>query len=329
MVLCVFMPLSLIASRCGLTNERHPPRTKSWEYALNLPETRAARVSNQTLRFPSASIVIPTLNEAENLRLLLPTIPVWIDEVIVVDGRSTDATIQVAESFADRLPMRVILEKRKGKGAALAAGFAAAQSEIIVAIDADCSMHPCEIPLLISALTAGADFAKGSRFIQGGGSVDLSRFRAIGNRGLTLIVKLLYGVAFSDLCYGYFAFWRRHLPIINPTCDGFEVETFIKLQAIKSGLHIAEVPSFETLRVHGASNLRAVPDGFRVLRTILRERRTAMRSVDGFVSRDLRTYRSFEPAKAAVPAAPAHGPAGAPVPAPLAADTAVAQPAAS
>jgi glycosyltransferase involved in cell wall biosynthesis len=253
--------------------------------------------------FPSVSLVIPTLNEAENLRLLLPTIPAWIDQVIIVDGRSKDDTIEVAESFADRLPIDVVLEKDKGKGAALRAGFAAAHGEIIVAIDADCSMHPCEMPLLISALTAGADFAKGSRFVQGGGSADLSRFRALGNRGLTQIVKILYGGSFTDLCYGYFAFWRRHLAVINPTCDGFEVETFVKLRAIKAGLRIAEVPSFETLRVHGASNLRAIPDGFRVLRTILSERYATMQAKqDKFQMNDWKILRSFGPSGTSLPA---------------------------
>jgi glycosyltransferase involved in cell wall biosynthesis len=269
---------------------------------MTLPEIRDTRGSSNALPVPSVSVVIPTLNEAENLCLLLPVIPSWIDEIIVVDGRSTDHTVAVAESFAQQRPLRVVLEKRKGKGVALRAGFAAAKGEIIVAIDADCSMHPCEIPLLISALMAGADFAKGSRFIQGGGTADMSRFRAIGNWGLTWIVKMLYGGSFSDLCYGYFAFWRRYLPIIDPTCDGFEVETFIKLQAIKARLRIAEVPSFETLRIHGASNLRAIPDGIRVLRTILRERYAAARAVeDGFVVHDLRTFRRFSPPVTAVP----------------------------
>ncbi len=270
---------------------------------MPVADNRVTRISPTMPVFPSVSLVIPTLNEAENLRLLLPTIPAWIDQVIIVDGRSKDDTIEVAESFADRLPIDVVLEKDKGKGAALRAGFAAAHGEIIVAIDADCSMHPCEMPLLISALTAGADFAKGSRFVQGGGSADLSRFRALGNRGLTQIVKILYGGSFTDLCYGYFAFWRRHLAVINPTCDGFEVETFVKLRAIKAGLRIAEVPSFETLRVHGASNLRAIPDGFRVLRTILSERYATMQAKqDKFQMNDWKILRSFGPSGTSLPA---------------------------
>jgi glycosyltransferase involved in cell wall biosynthesis len=186
---------------------------------MTLPATREPGWSG-ALSIPSVSLVIPALNEAENIRLLLPTIPSWIDEVIVVDGRSTDNTIEVIQSFAQQYRLQLILEKRKGKGAALRAGFAAAQSDIIVAIDADCSMHPCEIPLLVAALTAGADFAKGSRFIQGGGTADMSWFRSLGNWGLTQIVNVLYRRSFTDLCYGYFAFWRRHLSVSIPPAMG-------------------------------------------------------------------------------------------------------------
>jgi hypothetical protein len=127
-------------------------------------------------------------------------------------------------------------------------------------------------------------------------------FRSVGNWGLTQIVNVLYRRSFTDLCYGYFAFWRRHLSVLDPTCDGFEVETFIKLRAIKAQLRIAEVPSFETLRIHGVSNLHAVPDGIRVLRTILRERYAAGRVVeDAFRSGDPQAFRSFLPSVAAIP----------------------------
>jgi glycosyltransferase involved in cell wall biosynthesis len=261
---------------------------------MSLPLPADAWGLSAAMPIPSVSVVIPTLNEADNLRLLLPTIPGWVSEVIIVDGRSTDETVRVAEAFARERHLSIVMESRKGKGAALRAGFHSALSDIIVALDADCSMHPCEILLLTAALMAGADFAKGSRFIQGGGTADMSRFRSVGNWGLMQIVNVLYGGSFSDLCYGYFAFWRRHLNVIDPTCDGFEVETFIKLQALKANLRIAEVPSFETLRVHGASNLRAIPDGLRVLRTILRERWSHPRLAENsFGMTDPRSLRRF------------------------------------
>ena len=263
---------------------------------MTLPPPADAGGFSTAVPIASVSVVIPTLNEADNLRLLLPTIPGWVNEVIIVDGRSTDETVRVAEAFARGRRLSVVMEPRKGKGAALYAGFHAALGDIIVALDADCSMHPCEIPLLTAALMAGADFAKGSRFIQGGGTADMSWFRSVGNWGLMQIVNVLYGGSFSDLCYGYFAFWRRHLSVIDPTCDGFEVETFVKLQALKAKLRIAEVPSFETLRIHGRSNLHAIPDGFRVLRTILRERYASPRAVeDAFGMQSAEVLRRFAP----------------------------------
>jgi glycosyltransferase involved in cell wall biosynthesis len=219
---------------------------------------------------PRISVVIPTKNEAENLRVLLPQLPHWIEEIVIVDGHSTDGTPEVARALRDEV--RVIMQPIRGKGAAFRQGFASARGDIIIAMDADCSMHPREMILLVGALLAGADFVKGSRFLQGGGTTDMSLFRMCGNWGLTQMVRLLYGGSFSDLCYGYFAFWSRHAAALEPLCDGFEVETYLNLQALKQGLKVMEVPSFEEPRLHGVSNLRAIPDGWRVLMTILRER---------------------------------------------------------
>ena len=225
---------------------------------------------NPTLALPLVSFVIPTLNEAKNLPHLLPRIPEWAYEVIIIDGRSTDDTVEVARQL--RPDVRIVMEPRRGKGAALQAGFRAARGEVIIALDADGSMAPEEAILFLGALMTGADLVKGSRTIQGAGSVDITWFRSLGNRGLTLIVRLLYGCAFSDLCYGYFAFWSKHVNRLACDRDGFEIETLINVRALKNRLKIAEVASFESARVHGFSNLRAIPDGFRILRTILSER---------------------------------------------------------
>jgi glycosyltransferase involved in cell wall biosynthesis len=220
-------------------------------------------------KLPLVSFVIPTLNEANNLPHLLPRIPDWAHEVIIVDGRSADNTVEVARQL--RRDVRVVLEGRQGKGAALQAGFHAARGEIIVILDADGSMAPEEAVVFLGALLAGADLVKGSRNMQGAGSDDISFFRDLGNRGLTKIVRILYGCKFTDLCYGYMAFWARHIDCLGCDCDGFEIDTLINVRALKNKLKIVEVASFESPRISGNSNLRAIPDGFRVLRTILRE----------------------------------------------------------
>lgn len=228
--------------------------------------------NNAGLKSVRTSIIIPTLNEAGNLPLVLPRVPDWVHELIIVDGCSTDGTVEVARQL--RPDARIVLERRRGKGAALRAGFGAATGDVIVMLDADGSMDPQEAILYLGALLAGADFVKGSRFVQGGGTDDMSPIRMTGNWLLTQAVRLLYGGSFSDLCYGYMGFWRRHLSVLNPDSDGFEIETLLSVRALCSGLRIFEVPSFEASRVHGVSNLRTLPDGWRVLKTILRERVT-------------------------------------------------------
>ena len=221
------------------------------------------------LRDATVSVVIPAMNEAENLRVVLPQIPDWIYEVILVDGNSTDGTPDVAREI--RPDIRIVGQQERGKGAALRAGFAAARGEIVVMLDADGSTDPNEIGRFVAALLDGADFAKGSRFMAGGGTSDMTFERKLGNFGFVTIVRALFGGRFTDLCYGYNAFWRRTIPLLELDCTGFEIETMMNVRALKIGLNVVEVPSFEHDRIYGTSNLHAVRDGWRVLRTIMRE----------------------------------------------------------
>jgi glycosyltransferase involved in cell wall biosynthesis len=227
------------------------------------------------------SVVIPTRNEARNIPHVLRSLPASVDEVILVDGDSVDGTVEAAREV--RPDVVVVRQGRRGKGNALAAGFQAASHDYVVMIDADGSMAPSEIEAFVMALDAGADYAKGSRFTSGGGSDDISRLRDLGNRGLNLVTNVLFGTVYTDLCYGYNAFRREcvtafDLPDPHDTSvdsvwgDGFEIETLINIRVSRAGLSVVEVPSFEHPRMYGESNLRTFRDGWRVLRTIFRER---------------------------------------------------------
>lgn len=241
---------------------------------------------------PRLSIVVPTRNEARNLEVVLPELPP-AHEVILVDGNSVDDTVATARRLMPDI--RVVHQTRRGKGNALACGFLAATGDIIVMFDADGSADPAEIPAFVKALTDGADFAKGSRYRSAAaaeaGSEDITPLRDLGNRSLNGMSNVLFRTNFTDLCYGYNAFWRDIVPLLDLPdpqldnamvgengmvwCDGFEIETVISCRVVAAGLKIAEVPSKERQRVFGESNLRTFTDGYRVLRTLLTERRRA------------------------------------------------------
>ncbi|WP_245563508.1 glycosyltransferase family 2 protein [Longispora albida] len=250
--------------------------------------TRRRNTSNG--QSPSISLVVPALNEERNLSYVFGRLPEGITEVILVDGGSKDRTVEVARELYPGI--RVVQQTRTGKGNALACGFEACTGDIVVMIDADGSTDPEEIPDFVAALTSGADFAKGSRFRPGGDSHDITRLRRLGNHGLNGIVNILFGTRFTDLCYGYNAFWRDVVPLLGlPSTstprpangdrlwgDGFEIETLINVRVAAHGLSISEVASVEGPRLHGVSNLNAFSDGIRVLRTIIREYRRLRRA---------------------------------------------------
>jgi glycosyltransferase involved in cell wall biosynthesis len=233
---------------------------------------------------PRVSVVIPAKNEARNLPWLAARMPQGTHEIILVDGDSRDATVEQARWLWP--DVHVVTQTRPGKGNALACGFAAVTGDITVMIDADGSMDPGEIPYYVDALVAGADYVKGSRFVLGAGSHDITRVRRVGNAILNWLTNLAYDARFTDLCYGYNAFWTlgAHVFDLQPGAagqqpasrqwgDGFEIETLLNIRAHRAGLTIAEVASFESPRLHGTSNLNTVKDGLRVLRTIGTERR--------------------------------------------------------
>lgn len=219
------------------------------------------------------SAVIPTLNEAQNLYYVLPFIPPIVTEVILVDGHSTDDTVAVAKQLLPTI--KVVYQTGKGKGDALRAGVEACQGDIILLLDSDGSTDPNEIPRFVEALLRGFDYVKGSRYLQGGGSYDLTLLRRLGNYFLCNFVNFLFRTRSSDLCYGYNAFWRHCLEHVAIDCDGFEIETHLYLRMCKAQLKIAEVPSIENKRIYGSSNLNALKDGFRILHTIIQERLSA------------------------------------------------------
>jgi glycosyltransferase involved in cell wall biosynthesis len=218
---------------------------------------------------PSVSIIIPTLNEAENLSRLLPEIKRVLSEykyeIIVVDKHSPDGTADIARKNGVK-----VLYDDKGKGSALVKGLKAAKGDIIISMDADLSHRPKELKLLISGIETGYDVCMGSRFLTGGGSDDMPMLRRIGNKFFVMLVNAFYHAHYSDLCYGYRSFSKGAARKLKLNSNGFGIETEISIKAVKAGLKVIEIPSFEKKRDNGEGKLNSFRDGYIILKTIFK-----------------------------------------------------------
>lgn len=214
------------------------------------------------------TVVIPAKNEEGNIAWVLRRMPLSVDEIVLVDGHSTDRTVDVARAV--RPDVVVVQEPRRGKGSAMRAGFAAARGRFVVVLDADGSMDPRDIDRYVTAMEEGADLVKGSRYMRGGASADLTVVRSFGNRVLLFMSNILYRQRFTELCYGFMGLRRSRIDELVLSATGFEIETEIVCRSVVQGLRIAEVPSHEAPRMSGHSNLHAFRDGFRIVRTMLR-----------------------------------------------------------
>ncbi len=218
----------------------------------------------------SITLIVPTLNEEGNLPYVLPSIPSFVDEILIVDGHSTDNTVEVARKLCPRA--KIIYQEGKGKGNALRTGFIASTGNIIVTMDADGSMNPEEISMFVEPLLDGYSFAKGSRFTRGGGTVDATEFRLFGNMMLANATNLLHRSKYTDVTYGYNAIKKHCIGKIELHSNGFSIETEIAIKAKKAGLKTIEIPSFESARISGEAKLQSYSDGWSILKTIVFER---------------------------------------------------------
>lgn len=218
---------------------------------------------------PYVSVVIPTLNEQGNIgaviREVKKVLSSYAYEIIVVDSHSKDRTARIAKELGAR-----VIEAGPGKGAALKKGLMAAKGSILISMDADLSHTPIELKLLIAGIETGYDICMGSRFITGGGSLDMPPFRLLGNKIFISLVNLIFHTNYTDLCYGYRSFRRSVLSKLNLREKGFGIEAEISIDAKKKHLKVLEVPSMEKKRERGEGKLRSFSDGFVILETIIR-----------------------------------------------------------
>ena len=217
------------------------------------------------------TVIIPALNEEKNIANVIRVLQlIGFSNILVIDGNSTDRTREIAAA----LGVRVANQNGRGKGDALRHAFGLeGVGDRVVMIDADGSMDPSEIILLLNELDNGADIVKGSRFLPRGFSEDMTLFRRLGNKVFVALVNLIWSANYTDLCYGFAAFKKNALDEIYPhlKSKNFEIEAELFIIAKKLGLKVKEVPSYEKERKYGKSNLNGFRDGLQILKTILQE----------------------------------------------------------
>jgi len=220
--------------------------------------------------YPRVSVIICTFNEERNLPRVLPRIPTWVDEVVLIDGHSTDETVGIAKKL--RPDVRVIYQPERGKGDALRCGFKHANGDIIVTLDADGATNPKEMHRFIELLLKGYDFVKGARFL-----IRLPAkkpwHRIFGNLLIAAVFNLLYGSRYTDLCSGYNAFWKKTLESTSlESSDCFEDEPLLIARVQRAGLRIAEVGHCDLGRMYGEGKAPSWRQGLKAIKTIARER---------------------------------------------------------
>lgn len=216
------------------------------------------------------SVIIPTRNEEGSIGKLLKEIPAkFVDEVVIIDGHSTDKTIPEIKRTNNKA--KVFTQKSFGYGEAIIQGARLATGDVLIFMDADGSMNPQVIPQLLEKINQGYEYVMGSRYINNLKSADDTIVRFVGNKFFTWLTNLIHQTGVSDSLYTYNAIPKKSFRKIKAKSKGFEYCIEILIKAKRAGLSFAEVPAPERAREFGKTKVNALWHGLKILHMILKK----------------------------------------------------------
>jgi len=214
----------------------------------------------------SVCILIPTLNEGKTIRDLVARFKaLGYGDVLVIDGNSSDNTVQEARAAG----ARVVMQDGHGKGKAVQQAFALIDKDITVMIDGDGTYLPEEADKLVEPIACGrADHVMGNRFANYERGA-FTRLNLLGNKILNKLFNIDYKVRLEDILTGYRAFSKKAIKMMDLNQSGFGIEVELTVESIKKDLRILEVPISYRARAPGApTKLKPLEDGFKIGYTI-------------------------------------------------------------
>jgi len=215
------------------------------------------------------TLIIPTRNEEGCIGKVLQEVPKkLIQQIIVVDGHSTDNTLKEVKKNL-RSKDLVFTQKGMGYGAAFIEGFAKAKGDIIIMMDADGSHNPADIPFMLNKIKEGYEYVMASRYAVGGKSFDDTFIRWFGNQLFTKLTNIIHNMHVTDSLYLFTAIDKDKLNKLDLQSPSFEFCTEIIVKASRAGLRFAEVPAIERARYNGKSKVNAFWHGLKILKMVL------------------------------------------------------------
>lgn len=216
----------------------------------------------------TSTLLLPMLNEIEAAQVIVPQIRKdWVDEIIVIDGGSTDGTVEYVKSQG----LRVHTQSARGYGEGMLQGLKLASGDIVVEFTPDGNALPDDIPRIIAKMQEGYDLVVGSRYLGSTKSDDDDWLTARGNWLFTAIVNLLFRAHYTDVLVGFRAFRRDKALNLKLDTPGLSWPCQSSIRFARAGLKVTEIPAREPARIGGVRKMRPFKTGLEICRLIVRD----------------------------------------------------------